>query len=309
MNDYNNPKKSLTLFELNEKLDFLINIYNLKNFPKVLMLSGYKGMGKFTLINHFLNFVFDKENYNLRNKQINNQTIFYKQFLNNSFPNIIYFEGVAHKNVKIDDIRQLKSTILKSSISNKERFIVLDDIELFNPNSLNALLKIIEEPSEKNYFILINNKKKKLLDTIYSRSIEVKVNFTNTIRVNIINSLIKTYNIEPLIDYKKFNITPGMFLLFNDICKIHEINLNDYFLDNLVNILEIYKKKKDLNLINMTLFLTECHFSNLYEKNSANLEEIIDKKSYVISNINKFVTFNLNKTSLINSINMKLSND
>ena len=100
-----------------------------------------------------------------------------------------------------------------------------------------------------------------------------------------------------------------MFLLFNDICKIHEINLNDYFLDNVANILEIYKKKKDLNLINMILFLTECHFSNSYEKNSANLEEIIDKKSYVISNINKFVTFNLNKTSLINSISMKLSND
>ncbi|MDB9752368.1 hypothetical protein OAA95_00755, partial [Pelagibacteraceae bacterium] len=112
MNDYNNPKKTVTLFELNDKLDFLINLYNLKKLPKVLMLSGYKGMGKFTLVNHFLNFVFDKENYNLKNKQIDNQTIFYKQFLNNAFSNIIYFEGVSHKNVKIDDIRQLKSTIL-----------------------------------------------------------------------------------------------------------------------------------------------------------------------------------------------------
>ena len=36
-----------------------------------------------------------------------------------------------------------------------DRFIVLDDIELFNVNSLNALLKIIEEPSKKNYFILL----------------------------------------------------------------------------------------------------------------------------------------------------------
>ena len=37
---------------------------------------------------------------------------------------------------------------------NKDRFIVLDDIELFNQNSLNALLKIIEEPSNSNFFLL-----------------------------------------------------------------------------------------------------------------------------------------------------------
>ena len=71
--------------------------------------------------------------------------------------------------------RNLKSNILKSSFINKDRFIILDDVELFNINSLNALLKIIEEPTNKNYFFLINNKTKPLLDTIKSRSIEIKI--------------------------------------------------------------------------------------------------------------------------------------
>ena len=31
---------------------------------------------------------------------------------------------------------------------------------------LNALLKIIEEPSKNNYFILINNKSKPLIETL-----------------------------------------------------------------------------------------------------------------------------------------------
>ena len=35
---------------------------------------------------------------------------------------------------------------------NKPRFIIFDDVELFNNNSLNALLKIIEEPSKNNFF-------------------------------------------------------------------------------------------------------------------------------------------------------------
>ena len=63
----------------------------------------------------------------------------------------------------------------------KDRFIILDDIELFNLNSLNALLKIIEEPTQKNYFILINNKTRPLLETLKSRALEIKI-FLKTIK-------------------------------------------------------------------------------------------------------------------------------
>ena len=44
-------------------------------------------------------------------------------------------------------------------IDNK-RFVILDDVEMFNLNSMNALLKMIEEPGPDNYFILIYNKSK-----------------------------------------------------------------------------------------------------------------------------------------------------
>ena len=52
--EYNDPKNSLVLFELGDKLDFLIHLHKTKKFPKVLMISGKKGVGKFTIINHFL---------------------------------------------------------------------------------------------------------------------------------------------------------------------------------------------------------------------------------------------------------------
>ena len=51
-------------------------------------------------------------------------------------------------NAKVDEIRNLKANLLKTPINNLERFIILDDVENFNINSLNALLKIIEEPSK-----------------------------------------------------------------------------------------------------------------------------------------------------------------
>ena len=56
-NEYNDPKNSLVLFGLGSKLDFLIELYNSNKLPKVLMISGKKGIGKFTLINHFLSYI------------------------------------------------------------------------------------------------------------------------------------------------------------------------------------------------------------------------------------------------------------
>ena len=84
MNDYLDPRKSLILYGLNEKINFFIKLYSSKKFPHILMLSGEKGSGKFTLINHFLTYIFDKDNYNIENYTINNQT----SSILNSFPDI-----------------------------------------------------------------------------------------------------------------------------------------------------------------------------------------------------------------------------
>ncbi len=308
INEYNDPKNSLVLFGLHHQLDFFIKLYSLKKLPRILMISGKKGIGKFTLINHFLNYIYDKDNYDLKNKSINNQTQFYRQYLNSIFPSIIYLSGDNFKNVKIDDIRDLKSEILKKAISKKERFIILDDIELFNANSLNALLKIIEEPTSNNYFVLINNKTKPLIETIYSRSLEVKIILSNQTRIKVIESLIKKNNLEVFIDFKSSDLTPGNFLLFNKICKENKIDINGDFLENLEILFSLYKKNKDISLINMILFLTDYHFYNLKEKKINSIEKVIENKSFVINNINKFITYNLNQNSLINAINNKLSN-
>ena len=58
----------------------------------------------------------------------------------------------------------------------------------------------------------------------------------------------------------------------------------------------------------MILFLTDYHFYNRKLKGKEVLEKIITDKSFVINSINKFLKFNLNQTSLINSINNKLTN-
>ena len=190
---YFNSKNSLKLFGLFDNFNFLKNLYFKDKLPKVLMLSGKKGSGKSTLVNHLMYYIFDKDNYNLESNELKFNSKFYNQFKDNIYANIVYLSGEDFKNVKIEDIRNLKTKIFQTTISDNPRFIILDDVELFNNNSLNALLKIIEEPTKNNYFILINNKSKPIIETIKSRCLDIKIILNESKRINIIESLIKKF--------------------------------------------------------------------------------------------------------------------
>ena len=307
-NELKDPINTSILFELDKYFSFLTKLYNLKKFPKVLMLTGHKGLGKFTLFNHFLHLIKDENNYISKNKSFDIKSSFHKQLTNETCSSVIYLPGNLFKNIKVDDIRDLKSTIYKTSISNNERYIILDDIELFNQNSLNALLKIIEEPGSNDFFVLINNKSRPLLSTIYSRSVELKFILSNNERIKIIESLINKFKLEVLVDFKFIYLTPGNFLLFNSICKDKKINLDGEYFDNLRLLLNTYKRTKDLNLINFILFLTDYYFLKLKKTNINKFDKILKNKLFIFENIDKFIRFNLNQTSLLNSIKEELIN-
>lgn len=304
---YFNAKYSLNLFGLSENFDFLKKLFDKKKLPKVLMFSGPKGNGKSTLINHLMFLIFDHKNYNEKIYELNPDSVFLNQFINNFFSNIISISGHAFKNVKIEDIRNLKAKIFQSSISDKPRFIIFDDVELLNNNSLNALLKIIEEPSKNNYFILINNKSKPLIETIKSRCLEIKIILNEMQRLNIINFLIKKFDIDILIDPKSSNLTPGNFIKFNYIFKENQISPNEDFLKNLAILLNLYKKDKDKMFIDIILFLTDNYFNNLKEKKSFKTIKIIEYRKFVLKNINNFLIYNLNQNTLLNNISNKIN--
>ncbi len=302
-----NYTPSLTLFGLDNELKNIVQLHKISKLPKVIMLSGEKGIGKFTLFFHFLANHFDKENYNINDFKIKKESTFNQQFLKKIFSNIIYIEG---SKFKIDDVRKLKADILKTSITSKERFIIFDDIELLNKSSINALLKIIEEPTINNYFILINNKKKKIIETIHSRTLEFKISLSNQNRIDIIKSLIKRDNLKDVnIDYRNTKITPGNFLNFNDILIKHKINLEDDYLSNFSLLLNIFKKEKDYNIIDLILYLTEIYFLKALKKKDLDFEKIVENKSFVVSNLDKFLLYNINQNSLINAINNKFLNE
>ena len=185
-----NPKKTTRLFGLENEFNLLKKMISSDKFPKTLMLTGNRGGGKSTMISHLMHYYFDKKTYNENENTFANESFFLNQFIENLFPNILYLNGSDYRNVRIDDIRKIINDLNKSPIKKDKRFIILDDIEMQSANSLNALLKLIEEPPENNHFVLINNKSHKVLETIKSRAIDVKIILNDQTKNKIIRSLL-----------------------------------------------------------------------------------------------------------------------
>ena len=301
-----NAKNSLNLFNLKENFKFISELYLKKKLPKVPMFTGNKGSGKSTLINHFLYSIFDIDNYDKETHSITSSSIFLKQFQNNIFANIIYLNALDYKSVKTEDIRNLKKKILQTTLSEKDRFIIFDDIELFNQNSLNALLKLIEEPSQKNFFFLINNKGKPLIETIKSRALEIKIILNEKQRIEIINKLVNFYKIDLILDPKTSQLSPGNFVKFNYFCKEYDILPTNNFTENLSLLLNLYKKNKDILIINLVFYLADEYFKYLKDNNTLKNEKIFEIKNYILNNLNSFMLYNINQNSLINAVNEKL---
>jgi len=308
--DYLNPLNSTKLISLNLYFNEMIELYDSKVFPKVLLLSGNKGVGKFTLIIHFLNYVFSKNEktpYNLNDKVINVNSIFYNSLLNDTAQDVLFIHAKENKNIKIEDIRNLKSTLSKSSLSSNPRFTIIDEVEFLNDNSVNALLKTLEEPLSNSYFILVNNQQADLTKTLSSRCLKNNIFLTLKGRKKVIDYLIQNKNTENLID-TTHNLSPGLFIKFNELYSKYNIIKNDNIVIKLNKLLNNYKKDKNKFLISLSFYLVDQFFYQLVDENKKKIDFLLNIKSEITKNINDIIQYNLNISSVLNSIEAKLNN-
>ena len=243
-----------SLFGHYEIFDILKNLYLSKKFPNKIILSGEKGIGKCTLAYHMINYILslnEDHNYDTKNYKINSENKSFKLINNKSNPNfnLIDVEN-EKKNIDINQIRNLISNLNKSSFNTNPRFVLIDNINLLNLNSVNALLKVIEEPNDNIYFILINSNKR-LLPTLKSRCINFKMSLSQNQVIEIVNKIIDKdiYELlnEELINYY---VTPGILLQVLTVSAELQIDVKNLSLKNFLLLIiknKLYKKNKSLN--------------------------------------------------------------
>ena len=304
------PIYQTKLYELdNFFLDF-IKLYQNKSLPNKILLSGDKGLGKSTLAYHLINYALSKDevfNYDVRKFQINPENKSYKLTINGSNPNIDIIDTLSEKkNIDITQVRDLISKLNKSSFNNNDRFIIIDNIENLNVSSINALLKILEEPPSKTFFILINNDRF-IMPTIKSRCINYKIflGYDNVINVTnkILGDDVFNHINEDLLNYYS---TPGKIYRLITFFESNEYDLKKYNLKDFLKLIireSLYKK--NVVVKNILFEYVELFFRNNISKFNINLFHYYN---YFIKRINDTKKFNLDEESLFMEFEHKILN-
>jgi len=90
-------------------------------------------------------------------------------------PDILCIKPLKGKKIiSISQIREMGLTISSKPNEAKFRMVIILNADLMNTQAQNALLKMLEEPPEKTFFILIANKISLLLPTIISRCRKIR---------------------------------------------------------------------------------------------------------------------------------------
>ena len=305
-----NPSTQTDLFEHKEIFNELSELYKKNNLPTKILLSGEKGIGKSTLAYHLINFVLSENedhSYDFENNKINSYNKSYKLIQNRSNLNFYLIDVVEDKkNIDINQIRELIINLNKSSFNKKKRFVLIDNIELLNTNSINALLKILEEPNENVNFILINNNRR-VLPTLKSRCLNFKVFLTKDQSIRIVNQLLND-DINTVINNKLFDYyaTPGKLFKLIKLSKEYDLDLVNFDLNTILKIIikdRIYKKDKSIIEIIYS-------FIELYFRNNISIENISLLKSYhyFLEKINNTKIYNLDEETLFMEFEDKILN-
>ena len=224
------PKNQIHLYGHEDIFYELVELYNDDKLPSKILLSGQKGIGKCTFAYHLINSILsrnEKYKYDFKNKKINIDNKSYKLIQNNSNPNFILIDVLPEKKmIDISQIRKVIDNLNKSSFNSKPRFVLIDNIEFLNINSINAMLKVLEEPNINIFFLLINNNKR-ILPTLKSRCLNYKLFLTHNQSVDISNKIITNdaFDLinEELLDYY---FTPGKIYNLYKFSKENNIELD-----------------------------------------------------------------------------------
>ena len=305
------PQNQTKLYGLEKFISELFKLYENNNLPTKILLSGQKGLGKSTLAYHFINYVLSKDEefkYDIKSFEINPDNQSFKTILNKSNINLSVVDvDPEKKTIDIDQIRKLILSLNKSSFNSKPRFVLIDNIEFLNANSINALLKTIEEPNLNIYFILINNNKK-ILPTLISRCINFKISLSNKESLEIANQLLNGELFEKINkDIINYYISPGNIYNLVKVGIIYNYDLHDFDLKKLIKILIKENHYKSNSLNKYIIFdLIEFYFRKIDFSFSQNIYE---KYLYFLKRISETKKFNLDEESLFLEFQEKILNE
>ncbi len=299
-----NSSNNKYLYGHEDVFNKLRNLYLQNKLPNKIIFSGNKGIGKATLAYHLTNFIFsidEVDKYDFKNNKIIENNHSYKLVSNNSHPNffVVTNDNDKASNIQISKIRDMINFTNKSSFNNGCKIILIDNVEFLNTYSINALLKVIEEPNSKIFFFLIHNSKSKILNTLMSRCIRFNLYLNQEKCLKTINKLLDNDFYSNLNeDFKNIYTSPGDILLINKFFIDNKINESISIDDFLYLLIDKSLFKKDLYIKENINFFIELYFKKKFDNNRSKII-IYNLYKYFLNKLSSCKKYNLDLESIL----------
>jgi DNA polymerase-3 subunit delta' len=167
----------------------LISLYNAGTLPHALIFAGPSGVGKATMAFRFARFLLkygagadDQDSLfgdtppPPTSMQIAADDAVFRKVASGGHPDLRYIErgmderkGTRRAGLDVDTVREIAPFLRRTTAEGGWRVVIVDEADLMNRQSQNALLKILEEPPPKAMLILVCNRPGALIPTIRSR--------------------------------------------------------------------------------------------------------------------------------------------
>lgn len=144
----------------------LIALKDAGKLAHAYLFGGQQGLGKLLLAKHFSHFLLCT---NPQGNESCGECRECQLLAAGTHPDLKVIQPVDSKEIKIDQIRETINFFSQTSQRGGYKIIIIEPAESLNINSANALLKVLEEPTDNTLLILVSHQPALLMATIRSR--------------------------------------------------------------------------------------------------------------------------------------------
>jgi DNA polymerase-3 subunit delta' len=227
------------------------------------LFSGIPAIGKRALAKEFIKAV-NCEEANSKGDACD-RCLSCRKIAQHIHPDVFFIEAEGQF-IRIGDVREIQARVTCRPLEAKRRAFIIDDADKMREEAANALLKILEEPSPSNMFVLITARPYELPQTIISRCQHLRFNPLPDETVAKILTEITAKNDEKKEGEKRgpVNLDPQKALLLSALAggsveTALDLNREDIYLyrDELIRILSTTRREDLFSMMNLAAFLAQ----------------------------------------------------
>jgi DNA polymerase-3 subunit delta' len=179
------PAENTKLHGHDEAQAFLSQSYRSGKGHHAVLIEGPEGIGKATLAFRFANYVLSNPDPAIAPAVIGDPdpaSAVSRQIASGASHNLLYLSrpvdektGKVKSAITVDEVRRAGRFFSQTSGTGNWRIVIIDPADDMNRNAANAILKILEEPPKRALFLVLSHAPGKLLPTIRSRCLPLRL--------------------------------------------------------------------------------------------------------------------------------------